>query len=142
MTWLVFRLAELRRYLAHARSLAPRVPDHAALERDLSLHNDVLYTLLMIAQLVIDIAGELSSRRGDAFEDYTQAIRNLTRDPRFPPALIHALERLPGFRNVVIHEYVRLDLARAVEALHDLDSLDQFLAIVRTMEDTPSAGPD
>ena len=134
MTYLVYRLAELRRYLAHARVLAPRVPDRTALERDLSLHNDVLYTLLMIAQLVIDIAGELSSREGHPFEDYTQAIRNLARDARFPAGLIHALERLPGFRNVVVHEYVGLDLARAVDALHDLGSIEEFLTIVRTME--------
>ncbi len=140
MTYLVYRLAELRRYLAHARSLAARVPDRGALERDLSLRNDVLYTLLMIAQLVIDIAGELSSRSGHAFEDYTQAIRNLTRDPRFPTPLIHALERLPGFRNVIVHEYVALDLARAVEALHDLDPIEEFLAIVRTIEDDVPGG--
>lgn len=35
MTYLVERLAELKRYLAHARTLRPRVPDTAALERDL-----------------------------------------------------------------------------------------------------------
>lgn len=35
------------------------------------LHNDALFSLLMVSQLVIDIAGELSARRGDRFEDYT-----------------------------------------------------------------------
>ena len=100
MTYLVERLAELRRYLDHAYKPGPRVPDSTALERDLSMHNDVLFTLLSIAQLVIDIAGELSSRRGDRFEDYTQAIRNLARDERFPADMVAALERLPGFRNV------------------------------------------
>ena len=88
------------------------MPDTAALDRDLSLYNDVLFTLLTIAQLVIDIAGELSSRRGDRFEDYTQAIRNLARDERFPSETVAALERLPGFRNVIVHEYVELDLER------------------------------
>jgi uncharacterized protein YutE (UPF0331/DUF86 family) len=47
---------------------------------------------------------------GDQFQDYTQAIRNLARDSSFPSALIRQLERLPGFRNVVIHEYVALDM--------------------------------
>jgi uncharacterized protein YutE (UPF0331/DUF86 family) len=54
---------------------------------------------------------------GDQFQDYTQAIRNLARDSSFPSALIRQLERLPGFRNVVIHEYVALDMDRVVEAL-------------------------
>ena len=123
MTYLVERLAELRRHLDHLRELQPRVTGREMLERDLSLHNDVLFSLLMAAQLVIDIAGELSARRGDRFEDYTDAIRNLARDARFPPQLVSALERLPGFRNVLIHEYVALDLNRAVEALNNLEPL-------------------
>jgi hypothetical protein len=71
MTYLVERLAELRRHLDHLRRLRPRVTSAAALRRDLSLHNDVLFSLLTVCQLVIDVAGELSARRGDRFEDYT-----------------------------------------------------------------------
>jgi uncharacterized protein YutE (UPF0331/DUF86 family) len=134
MTYLVERLAELRRHLDHLRELQPRVTGREMLERDLSLHNDVLFSLLMAAKLVIDIAGELSARRGDRFEDYTDAIRNLARDARFPPQLVSALERLPGFRNVLIHEYVALDLNRAVEALNNLEPLEQFFEIVRLVE--------
>ena len=59
MTYLVERLAELRRHVAHLREIAPRIPDRQVLERDLSLHNDVLFSLLMVAQLVVDVAGEL-----------------------------------------------------------------------------------
>lgn len=133
MTYLVERLMELRRYLAHARSLQPRVPGPEALDRDLSLHNDVLFTLLTIAQLVIDVAGELSSRRGDRFEDYTQAIRNLARDERFPAEMVTALERLPGFRNIIVHEYVELDLARVVAALNHLEPIDRFIEVVASL---------
>jgi hypothetical protein len=43
MTCLVERLAELRRHLDHLRELQPRVHGREALERDLSLHNDVLF---------------------------------------------------------------------------------------------------
>lgn len=134
MTYLVERLAELRRHLDHLRGLRPRVPSREALECDLSLHNDVLFSLLMVAQLVIDIAAELSARRGDRFEDYTEAIRNLTRDPRIPAALVADLERLPGFRNVLIHEYVALDLNRVVDALGRLEPIEQFLESVRRLE--------
>ena len=104
MTYLVERLAELRRHLDHLRVLRPRVRGHEDLERDFSLHNDVLFSLLTVAQLVVDVAGDLSASRGDRFEDYTQAIRNLARDARFSPELVRALEPLPGFRNVVIHK--------------------------------------
>ena len=135
MTFLVERLVELRCHLDHLRDLQPRVAGRDALQRDLSLHNDVLFSLLMVAQLVIDIAGELSARRRDRFDDYIGAIRNLSADPRFPADLVAELERLPGFRNVLIHEYVALDLDRAVEALTHLDPIERFLDIARGIED-------
>jgi len=104
------------------------------LERDLSLHNDVLFSLLTVCQLVIDVAGELSARRGDRFEDDTQAVRNLTRDERFPADLIRELERLPGFRNAPIYEYVALDMDRVIDALDRLHPLDRFVEIVAAIE--------
>lgn len=134
MTYLVERLAELRRHLDHLRLLQPRVSGREALERDLSLHNDVLFSLLTISQLVIDVAGELSARRGDRFEDYTEAIRNLARDPRFPLDLVHELERLPGFRNIVVNEYVGLDMGCVVAELHELEPIQRFLGIVAEIE--------
>jgi uncharacterized protein YutE (UPF0331/DUF86 family) len=72
--------------------------------------------------------------RGDRFEDCTQAIRNLARDARFPAALVRNLERLPGFRNVLIHEYTALDLERVVEGLHELGPVEEFVAIVAEIE--------
>ena len=134
MTNLVERLAELRRHLDHLRILRPRVSGPEALETDLSLHNDVLFSLLTVAQLIIDIAGELSARRGDRFEDYTEAVRNLTRDERFPADLVRRLEPIPGFRNVLIHEYVALDMNRVVEALDNLEPIEKFADIVREIE--------
>jgi uncharacterized protein YutE (UPF0331/DUF86 family) len=113
MTFLVERLAE---------------------QRDLSLHKDVMFSLLMVAQLVIDVAGELSARRGDRFEDYTEAVRNLARDQRFPLDLVRELERVPGFRNIVIHEYVALDLDRVVEAIRHLEPIEQFIGVVAGIE--------
>jgi uncharacterized protein YutE (UPF0331/DUF86 family) len=133
MTYLVERLAELRRHLDHLREIRPRVTGREALERDLSLHNDVLFSLLTVCQLVIDLAGDLAARRGDRFEDYTEAVRSLARDARLSPELVRKLERLPGFRNVVIHEYVALDLDRVVEALDDVGPVEEFLEIARRL---------
>lgn len=138
MTYLVERLTELRRHLDHLRAIRPRVSGREALERDLSLHNDVLFSLLTVCQLVIDVAGDLAARRGDRFEDYTEAVRSLGRDDRFSPELVRKLERLPGFRNVVIHEYVALDLDRVVEALDDLGPVDDFLRVARQLAADPS----
>ena len=134
MTFIVERLAELRRHLDHLEELGARPVVRTALERDMSLRNDVLFSLLMVAQLVIDIAGELSTRQGIRFEDYTQAVRNLGQDHRFPSDVVDALARLPGFRNVVIHDYVVLDLERVVDAVRNLEPVRRFLAIVVEIE--------
>jgi uncharacterized protein YutE (UPF0331/DUF86 family) len=95
VTYLVERLSELRRHLNHLYEIRPRVTGRQTLESDLSLHNDVLFSLLTVCQLVIDVAGDLAARRGDRFEDYTQAVRSLGRDARFAPELVRKLERLP-----------------------------------------------
>lgn len=133
MSPVVERLVELRRHLEHLHALRPRVT-RSALEQDLSLHNDVLFSLLTVCQLVIDVAGELAARRGDRFEDYTDAVRQLGRDPRFPEEVVRELERLPGFGNVLIHEYVAIDLDRAVEALDRLAPVERFVSIVADIE--------
>lgn len=134
MTYLVERMAELRRHLDHLREIRPRIRGAEDLRNDLSLHNDVLFSLLTVCQLVIDVAGELSARRGERFEDYTEAVRNLGRDPRFPSRLVRELERLPGFRNVLVHEYAALDMERVIEALDGLDPIEKLLTILRDVE--------
>jgi uncharacterized protein YutE (UPF0331/DUF86 family) len=136
MTFLVERLAELTRHLDHLDDIRTRVAGAAALRVDLSLHNDVMFSLLTVAQLVIDIAGELSARAGLGFDDYTTAVRNLAQ-LEFDPDLVQSLSRLPGFRNVLIHEYVGLDLERAVTALDQLEPIRRF---ARQVADRERAG--
>lgn len=134
MTFLVERLAELRRHLDHLRTLQARVPDAHAVQGDLSLHNDVLFSLLTVCQCVIDIAGELAARRAIRFQDYTEAIRALRQVDGMPPDLVEQLEPLAGFRNVLIHEYVRLDYERVVQAVHQLEPLERFTRAVAELE--------
>ena len=134
MTFLVERLAALRRHLDHLEQLRPQVVTGDDLRRDLSLHNDVLFSLLTVCQLVIDVSGELAARRGDRFDDYVGAVRSLSNDPRFPSDLVRELERLPGFRNIVVHEYVALDMQRVVDALNRLEPIRTFLRIVAALE--------
>lgn len=131
MTYLVERLAELRKHLDHLEEIRPRVTGPDALEADLSLHNDVLFSLLTVSQVVIDIAGELSAREGHRFEDYTSAVRNLSRIEGFPPQVVDELARLPGFRNILVHEYVGLDYEVVVRALNRLEPAEEFLVAVR-----------
>ena len=128
------RLAELRLHLAHLRELRPRVIDPETLRNDLSLRNDVLHSLQTICQVVIDIASELSARRQLRFQDYTEAVQNLSSFPEFPRTMIRVLEKLPGFRNVLVHEYAALDYTRVIQALDGLGPVEEFAEAVRMLE--------
>ncbi|MEX2529285.1 MAG: DUF86 domain-containing protein [Gemmatimonadota bacterium] len=136
MSYIVERLSELRRHLDHLRELRPSVRGPEVLEVDLSLHNDVLFSLLTVAQVVIDVAGELSAREGHRFEDYTTAVRNLAKLDGFSQELVADLAQLPGFRNILVHEYVGLDYGLVVEALDNLDPVEAFLnAVLAPLEE-------
>ncbi len=130
MTYVVERLAELSRHLDHLRAIRPQVRGPERLAEDLSLHNDVLFSLLTVAQVVIDVAGELSAREGHRFEDYTTAVRNLARLEGFSAELVDDLARLPGFRNILVHEYVGIDYGMVIEALDNLEPVEAFLQVV------------
>ncbi|MFL6194497.1 MAG: type VII toxin-antitoxin system HepT family RNase toxin [Thermoanaerobaculia bacterium] len=134
MSPVIDRLAELRRHLDHLHELRPRVAAPEALRDDLSLSNDVLHSLQIVCQVVIDVASELSARRGLRFQTYTDAVRNLAAIPELSSVRVQDLERLPGFRNVLIHEYVVLDYRLVVEALDRLDALEEFVQAVRRIE--------
>lgn len=45
----------------------------------------------------------------------------------FPPEMVKELARLPGFRNILIHEYVGLDYDLVLRALNHLDPIEQFV---------------
>ena len=79
----------------------------------------------------MDLAGERSARRGPPFEDYRPAVRNLGAMSLVDPTTRAALERLPGFRNGLVHEYVALDLERAVEAMDQLGPVEELAEAVR-----------
>lgn len=134
MTFLVERLAELEKYLDHAEEIRARGVNRVKLASDLTLRNDVLFTLLTIAQLVIDIAGELAARRGERVGSYREAIGRLANVPPFTPELARRLEPLAGFRNVVVHEYVGIDDAKVLAALDDLSPVVELVRIVRAIE--------
>lgn len=136
MSPVIDRLAELRLQLDHLYELRPRVTGSEIIRRDLSLRNDLLHTLQIVCQAVIDIASELSARRMRRLQTYNDAVQNLAAFPEFPPGIVRDLEGLPGFRNVLVHEYATLDYERVIKALDHLEPIEQFAEIVRQIEAT------
>jgi uncharacterized protein YutE (UPF0331/DUF86 family) len=134
MSPLAERLADVRQQLRHVAELREQIENADALRSDLGLRNDLLLSLLVICQGVIDVAAELASRQGIRFQDYTEAVRALAQMEDFPPALVDRLADLPGFRNVLVHDYVELDYERVVDAARELQPVEEFVRIVAAME--------
>jgi len=128
--YLQHRLDDLRRHLDHLYTLQARVTTARELEADLSLHNDVRFALLTVAQLVIDIAAEVSVRRKLPFADYSEAIRNLSALTDMDGDLLDALALLPGFRNALLHPHVALDPEQVVAHLQDLKAVEELMVLV------------
>jgi hypothetical protein len=97
MTRLPERLAELRRHLDHLRELRPRVTGAEVLRRDLSLHNDVLFSLLTISQLVIGLAGELRPGAGCVSRTTPRRYATSLRFPSFPRHWSASSSGFPAF---------------------------------------------
>lgn len=127
MTYLEERVADLRRHLDHLQTIQPRVRSAGDLSRSRSLDNDVKYSLLMVSQRVIDIAGELSARRRLSFEDFSEAIRNLAIYEEIPDPLIRRLEPLSRLRNALIHGNGALSPTHIRDALGLLGGVERFL---------------
>jgi len=51
-----------------------------------------------------------------------------------PPISFASWNGSPGFRNIVVHEYVALDMRRVVDALNRLEPLRAFLDVVAAIE--------
>jgi uncharacterized protein YutE (UPF0331/DUF86 family) len=47
---------------------------------------------------------------------------------------VDELALIPGFRNVLVHEYVQLDFDRVLEALGRLGPIQRFATIVARLE--------
>ena len=61
-------------------------------------------------------------------------MRSLSAYEEFSPELVARLARLPGFRNVLIHEYVALDCEQVVQAIRDLEPVAEFVRRAAALE--------
>lgn len=121
------RLDALDDYLHKLESLKPVTLDD--LERNFRLRWEVERGLELVCNCVLDVTNHLvSALRLGVARDQTEALRLLaTRPDIVPPDLIARLNGLPGFRNVLAHEYLTIDLSEVHRVFsEDLSDLAAF----------------
>jgi len=115
--------AAVRRHLLALDEVLAQLARHAGrgidvLQRDLTERWAVERGLQLCVQGVLDIATHLCASAGRDAPDYTTAIDELGRLGIVPAELAQRLRPLAGFRNVLVHGYLNLDLARVHEVLN------------------------
>ena len=134
------RLAALREALSHLRRHSGATPER--LRTDVDLRWTVEHGLQLCAQNAIDIATHLATAAGLDAPDYASAIDRLTDTGVLPAAFGARFRRIAGFRNVLVHDYIEVDLAVVARVLDEnLDDFEEFASLVeRSLDLVRNAG--
>ena len=132
-------LAALREALANLRRHSGASPE--MLHADMDLRWTVEHGLQLCAQNAIDIATHLATAAGLDAPDYASAIDRLTGMNVLPAAFGARFRRIAGFRNVLVHDYVEVDLDVVARVLDEnLDDFEVFACLVERHLDESPAG--
>jgi uncharacterized protein YutE (UPF0331/DUF86 family) len=127
------RLALLDTYLTQ---LAPyRALDAAAYQQDWKTQRIIERTLHLAIEVCMDVADHLvADRRLRVPETGAESFEILGEASLVPAELGHALARMVGFRNILVHDYARLDPEIVIRVLReDVNDLERFRDLVRTL---------
>ncbi len=124
------KLAEIETYLADLHRLGrPEL-----LEADLKEQRFILMTLQLAIQAVLDVASHIVSDDKLGEPEHDRNLFGLLRAAGWiDEDLARRLQQMAGFRNILVHEYARTNLAIVRDVLENrLDDLREFCAEVRT----------
>ena len=132
-------LAALREALANLRRHSGATPEK--LRADVDLRWTVEHGLQLCAQNAIDIATHLAATAGLDTTDYASAIDRLTGMGVLPAAFGAGFRQVAGLRNVLVHDYIDVDLGIVARVLDEnLDDFEEFARLVERHLDESPAG--
>jgi len=125
-------LAKVTAVRAHLDRVRQRLPqDEGRFSSDMDVQDVVLHNLWLAIQGCIDIAAHIVTDEGLGQPSSMAALFDLLHAQSILDAnLADRLRRATGLRNLIVHEYVRLDLSLVFQiARDDLGDLESFLAV-------------
>ena len=110
-----------------------RIARPEAIATDLREERFVAHTLQLAIQAMLDVASHIvSDRRLGEPETNRQLFALMARDGWIPVALVPTLEKIVGFRNVLVHGYQSVDLRILRDIVeHQLPDLLAYVDAVR-----------
>jgi uncharacterized protein YutE (UPF0331/DUF86 family) len=117
-------LAQLRKY--------QNIP-YEDFKRDLGLKWIVEKGLEILVQNLLDIGAHiLSSELKNDWEDYGEIISKLGIHGVIPPEFSEQIKGMAGLRNILVHEYLKIDVAKLIDYLkHRLGDFIQFIKYIQ-----------
>lgn len=126
----------LRRHLAALREALANLRRHSGRSAaELRVSADLRWTvergLQLCAQNALDIATHLAAASGLDSPDYATAIDRLAELSVLSPQFAARLRPMAGFRNILVHGYLGVDLEILERVLREkLDELEEFAGLV------------
>ena len=128
----------IRRHLAALReSLQVLAARSGVTLEELNADTELLWVvergLQLCAQNALDIATHIAASRGRDVPDYASAIDELGRLGVLEQSFVQEFRNVAGFRNVLVHGYLDVDLDVLYTLLHDrLGDFESFAARIET----------
>ncbi|MCK4858958.1 MAG: DUF86 domain-containing protein [Candidatus Omnitrophica bacterium] len=87
----------------------------------------------MAIQLVIDIGNHILVEIGEnQIEDYVDIIDRLGEKEIIPPSFAYNIRNMAGFRNILVHEYLKVDLEQVYQVLQKrLPDFKKFIIYIK-----------
>ena len=133
---LLRKLAELEEYLGQMREFSSLTTE--AYAGNWKTQRIVERTLQMMIELCSDISGHIiADQQLRVPVTYADAFRSLSEAGLLTPELCVLMEKMARFRNIIVHDYARINAAIVVTILRE--NLDDFLlyrdAILKIIHD-------
>lgn len=124
-------IANLERAIAELREHQGATPQE--LRRDLSRAWAIQHGLQLAIQNVIDISARLLADRGIRdLDEYAQVPSALGDHELMPQEFVSRIVGMAGFRNILVHEYAKVDLKTVCQVLNSrLDDFGEFARLAR-----------
>lgn len=112
------RLERLREYLKILKQV--RQTGISEFKNDPLVHGAAERYLQLAIECLLDIGNHVIADRGlPKPESYSQILPILAREQLIPAATMEQLEGMAAFRNLLVHDYLRLDLERVYQILQE-----------------------
>ena len=124
-------LSELERNLNQLEMI--EVKNKGDLEINVEKQWAVLHGLQLVIQNILDVGNQLlSNLKINQIESYSDIIIKLGQHNIIPENFSDKLKSIAGFRNILVHEYIAIDMGIVYAILHDnLDDIKEFVKYIR-----------